>query len=477
MVCIMSVMTVCAGKKQLFNDAISRGVDAKGFYCIDNSKGEKVPMYDMRVYVARQNYHPEMGETDQKGRLIKLYFISDQDFDAYVHYALSKEKKDLKQLKSKGKVILFEVRRNFFGTIIGCQMSTLRDAQWTGSVVDGKIHGKGSGLIYDQSSREYIFFEGEFDNGCPVSKTVMRYHKSEPYDCDISIIQHKFREEKASAPTPKDYADNLPWSKYPQDAKDCLNKRLANVYAHASEWLEKTRLEALKVNMSNYKTFKYTKDVEEFYKVYTKLKYDPQHILQKAEEIQDFYDILEDMKMNINNVVGFSLLWKDCTPAEKKQIVDEGIAKSKKWQKQGTCGLSKFYTMAIADLSKKSKELGNRADALEKASREANERERKETEIANNMSWVKPDKEGSWEQVNGIFGVIEDEYKKYVLWNDKHMNGEYKSIYINMYTGKTLRPGPAYGFGTGVLFDNYNDAVAAAYVYLKTGYKRTVGGH
>jgi len=462
-----------AGKKQLFQDAISHGNRQTGFYCIDNRDGDRVSMADMRQYVAQQNYLAAEGESDDRGRVKRLYFIAPADYQCYVHYKLSPEGKDLRQLKSKGLACLYEPYVDWLGSVSSYAVRSHREALWTGNLKDGFIHGKGSGLIKD-SQEKYIYFEGEFDRGCPVAETTFKYYKNKwVRHSDVTFPTHGIKAYKADIPTPDLYLKEVKWKETDDVTRSCLLRRLETIYTQSVPMLEAERKRSLTVNAKNYQTFRQLKDVELFHQTYSALNYDPQQLLPKAEELIEFYDIVKDLRISPDYIYRNSWNYKDLSLEEKKQLVDEGIAKAKAWQKKSRCGLGQFYTMAIAELTKKSAEISRRKQAEDEYRRKAKAQQAQETQKANAMQWVRPDRETPWEQETTIFGNPDKgHYTRSVFWNAQHMNGEWRSITITkIETGSIV----AYNFGSGVSYGNYDDVLAAAYVYLKTGYVRTIG--
>lgn len=262
-----------------------------------------------------------------------------------------------------------------------------------------------------------------------MAETTFKYYKNKwVRHSDITFPTHGIKAYKADVPTPDLYLKEVKWKETDDVTRSCLLRRLEVIYALSVPMLEAENKRSLTVNAKNYQTFRQLKDVELFHQTYSTLNYDPQQLLPKAEELIEFYDIVKDLRINPNYIYRNNWNYKDVSLAEKKEIVDEGIAKAQQAQ---------------------------------------------ETQKANAMQWVRPDRETPWEQETTIFGNPDKgHYSRSISWNAQHMNGEWRSIIITkIETGSFV----GYNFGSGVSYGNYDDALAAAYVYLKTGYVRTVG--
>ena len=170
------IVSPCYGsKKKLFQQALSNGAPT-GFYLIDNKKGESIHITTMRKYVSKQGYVAVDGESDRSGRMLRLFFIKPDDYDKYILYSLGSEKKvGLGFQKNKGKVFLFqrEVKHSLWGwKEKRDSLAEPVEAEWTGKIADGYVHGKGSGII--KKKKGYTVFDGEFDHGLPVSATTVK---------------------------------------------------------------------------------------------------------------------------------------------------------------------------------------------------------------------------------------------------------------------------------------------------------------
>lgn len=490
LLCLLCVNPIFAGKKQMLKEAIRRGPSSTGFYCIENTKGEHIFMDAMRLQIVDKNHSKSYddpyyialeGEIDNNRWVNKLYFIEEKDYPAYVFCCLGDKGRDLNLLKRMGRVSLILDRIfNIFSSQREIYLSDFQDALWTGSVTDGYIHGKGAGLII---ADKYIYFEGEFDHGCQVSPIIVKYYERiEFYKmCSNGTIDpEKVQMHKFSVPTVKAFYDRFRDCKQQADKKSFEN-HLHKLYNSSAIKIEEARKEALTVNQSNYKSFEYPKtnpkELEYFTEYYQKLNYDPQNIIIKAQEVRDFYTILQGMKITVEDVkisFPYSLLYTNYSPSEKRGILKQRIELAKKWQAEGKCGLGKFYSSAINVMNETTHELNEIIDAGRKAQQEYEARIQRETEIANSTPWVEPDIERPWEQVMGIFSPEEGSYKRFLYWNSNHMGGEGKSITIYQEVESSYSLYRFLGSGK-VAYKNYRDAVAAAYVYLKTGYVRTIG--
>lgn len=247
--CIFIVSPCYASKKKLFEQAIKNGAP-NGLFIIDNTKKEHIKIWAMRKYVAKNGYVAVDGKSDIHWNLINLYFIRPENYTEYVIYALSSNKDlNLNQLKGEGKVFLpqRETKQSFWGWKSSKDyIAEPEVAQWSGSVVDGFINGRGSGIIKKGDNRNcHYFFEGEFKRGLPVSKTTIK-------KVHVYLSLGTYRDGTVDKPETIDF-DEIDGKKYIElkessgiEAKRAIDRHLANLQPDLPEKYIKYAKEVIK---------------------------------------------------------------------------------------------------------------------------------------------------------------------------------------------------------------------------------------
>lgn len=369
----MSMAFVVNAQEKLFKDAIKRGLTSNATYCVVNDKKKIVTLEEMESYARKMGYEVirsstvEIAKFGEKYTIIKeLEFIDkNQDQTDYIFCSLRSPNtsfrhiSSIKQLKAKGTAFCNYDHGQAINPIY---LERFDNVAWSGSVVNGLLHGKGIG--YCQKSRgpgpylkwESTFvnvcIEGTFSYGIPVGDVIL----TTVYKGAMNTVRRKVETK------PMTLVETV-GNELKNDSKfiEASNLLAKEQYNENAKIMEKAYQQALTVNETNYMNFKINNDLEKLVQVYKRAGYDPNGILPKFEEIANLHAVLDALKIHFRDhyygslpLIGFTwrndLYDKHKGPLDNaKRIVSEGKANSK-------CGFKTFYSQIEDEVNKKHKD-------------------------------------------------------------------------------------------------------------------------
>lgn len=288
---------------KMFNEALKRGPDSNGAYCIINSQNKVYRANAVAEYlsdrgyltgVSSEKYYSRFGDSIKI--LDKIPFFKPSDASKYEFSILGNEsgiKYD--QLKNTGTFFYPDViiEKGFITTVkVPKTFTEINDVLWSGDVVNGYLSGKGFGLA--QFNGDWGFFEAEFiAGGFPITNIDIRTYDSSKnkittvnkYDTQYAKVQSVIRSAapKASADLRKPMMEFFKNIGYAEDAREIKNE------------YSKT----LSLNYGGYDEFKKNKSLlENFIYIYDSLHYDPDGMLPKAKEMLEVYQILDALNIS-----------------------------------------------------------------------------------------------------------------------------------------------------------------------------------
>lgn len=390
-------------QEKLFKEALERGLNKNGTYCLENSKKKNISKADIRNYAKSQGYivgnisevrHIRFGDVNYI--VDKAEFIDPQYYPAYVFYSMPGSRIDFNSLKGKGSFYLPEQEKvykqssiPFVSVLSGTRTNFNRfdNAMWSGSVSNGMIDGKGIGFVIMPGGK-YVKFEGAFSQGFPASEVnVLTVTKA---DMNNAIVSEKeIQTSQYQAVSRKSFAQNA-------ETKDAelgkaIKEREKDMYQDDVARLEEIYNKVKPISISNYEKIPMDNFVSEFITLYQVSKYDPKNALPKAWEINDVYYVIEALRMQIRDryygYSAWSILtlfydWLDKEVKKDRELLANGLEKAQKGR-NSKYGFNTFFSQAADRLSKKKADFENKIskDMAEYNSMVDNEKaSRKQTE-------------------------------------------------------------------------------------------------
>ena len=447
-------------QEKLFNEAISRGLTANGFYCVENPKNKNVTLEEMRDYAKSRGYI--IGKAtekqiircgDSKYLIDKMEIIDPKDYSTYVFHSLAGSDFDFNRLKGKGAFFVPEEEKvyektqlSFISVLSGTRTKFNRydNALWTGNVSSGLLDGNGTGFVARQGGI-YIKFEGTFSKGFPT--TVINAQYVSKNDMSKAFVDNKeIKTTHYDAVSQRSFAQNVETTD--EILKQALNLRMEVLYEEDVSKLEAIYNKAKTISISNYENVPIDLFVVEFITLYQTAKYDPKGALPKAWELNDVFYVTDALKMKIRDQYygysAWSLLtmfydWLDKAENNDRKLLSTGIDKARKGKTDSKYGFKNFFSQAEDRLTKK------KADFEDKIS--------KDIAIYNKMV----DKEREKRR------QIEEELSKQINWEkSKYPSGELTSSLLSSHWWYDEPGEIRFKAGTDVV--NYN-----AYYYDRNG--------
>lgn len=164
---------------KLVKDAIARGKNSEGCYCVTNPKNKLVTVEQVVPYLTKEGYYT----TESNNKSVSIFgqkqIVLDQvcftDFAGYEKFAFDKFKGkkyqniSFSQLKPGGTFFYFVQVRD--GLIrYHEEFRRIENVKWSGEIVDGYINGKGVGIV--KIDNDWGVFEGDFFNGITTDNPV-----------------------------------------------------------------------------------------------------------------------------------------------------------------------------------------------------------------------------------------------------------------------------------------------------------------
>lgn len=178
---ILQLLLLCGtgfAQEKQFNEALSRGRSPRSFYCYTNDKGKGISLDKLEKYAKSKNYLIGEYTTKEIKRfgdwdtaVEKFYFLPASEYPAYVfEHANGNSNYKYENLKNGASYWYYNPYRGAF--------EKEPDAFWSGSFENGMISGKGVTFDYNIEKMEYFYYcEGEFQQGLPIGKTVIKRFK------------------------------------------------------------------------------------------------------------------------------------------------------------------------------------------------------------------------------------------------------------------------------------------------------------
>lgn len=366
-------------QKSYFDDALRRGLSENGTYLIENPDRGKLSDYELRQYAKQNGY--------RVGRVTKvrsksgspavvvgtLEFMKPENYDAFVYSCLSGAPASTMP-KAQGScyllprtervrprdVLPFSVEKK---ETKGHTLTRIENIFWTGSIVDGNIHGHGIGFLVRTDILEnslYYCFEGVFAHGFPVEDLAIKVIR-------LNLGRMQILDEKSIKylDTPKVDSDVLGEFATNSDerVKAAANFRLKENYDDAVKKLEESYNKAKTINKTNYSKFEKDYYPERFCDMFKTVA--SPNVLEKAEELRDFNNVIAGLNAQIvtkyyaqtsvlSQLFGaYKTDWDQKTVDYVESNIDKGIASCAKLKTSSKLGFKNFCVQTEQALKKK----------------------------------------------------------------------------------------------------------------------------
>ena len=261
---------------KLVNEAIARGKNSDGCYCVTNPKNKQIAVEQVFYYLCNHNYYltEAIEKPVSKYGQIQYAFskVCFTDYEGYKKFAFDKFKGDkyrnvsFRQLKEGG--TFFYTAQNTRGEF----MDTCRvdGVAWSGKMVDGLLDGKGIGIY--PSGKAYIIFEGDFIAGIPLAQI-----KATRTDKEVIILGgYRMGDNGKDQPEERKRLVFSSWSKVSSPKlKQALLHNIRLYYRDDCSEIQDAYNKALVLNTVTYKRYDleikrsfYTSNTKKTYKLY-----------------------------------------------------------------------------------------------------------------------------------------------------------------------------------------------------------------
>lgn len=314
---ILLVVSCAVGFAQasLYKKAIKKGPNSYGLYRIDNSKKTGVSLESMQKYLIKEgyvvgNYTWEQAKVFGDAMIIvkEMDFFKAKDVPAYVFACLKETNVNPDQLKGNGTAFLATRRevlrkewldRNklFAGEWVNeIFYERIDNIQWTGTIKDGFINGKGGGIC--KKGKDYVCIEGSFSNGLPMEDCVVK--RIEINGGNYAIIDGLKIQRSQTLPVDLSAILEKDNQKDPIFAQ-AVNLQRFSWYHEGVEQIKSIQQYVLGLDYDKSTiNDEYKKIVNSFIGAYNKYNYDPENIMPIAEEYQGIFNMF-DCKNLMNN--------------------------------------------------------------------------------------------------------------------------------------------------------------------------------
>lgn len=361
-------------QEKYFREALKRGQSENGTYLLENPKRASLTAYDLRQYAKQNGFLVgRVTRVDSKSGspavvVGTLEFMKPENYDAFVYSCLSgspastmPQAKGIcyllprtERVKKRNGLSISVVKRNTHGHTL----TRIEDIMWTGSIVDGNIHGRGIGFFVQDD--KYFCFEGNFAHGFPIEDMTLKGIRLNKDKMDI------LEEENIKyLDTPKVDSDVLGEFATNSDErlKAAAKFRLMENYDDAVKKLEESYNKAKTINKTNYSKFKKDYYPERFCDMFKTVA--SQNVLEKAEELRDFNNVIAGLNAPIlvkcydeTSVLSqlFGALktkWDQKTVDYVESKIDKGIASCAKLKTSSKFGFKNFCMQTEQALKKK----------------------------------------------------------------------------------------------------------------------------
>ena len=454
---LFSIPTI-AGNKDLVNQAIQRGMTERGTYQIVKTN-KKVKIDGLRKFLANNQY-AVVDWRDDNGYLNTLDFVPKDEFYLYVYHLLSGS--NPKNLKNKGRVSPIFDRKSGTSWIERWHVfGDLEDCYWTGEVQNGYVHGQGSGIVKFQNYY-YLFFSGTYCKGIPISEITQKTYcfNKEYIDYFDARVKNATINEYEKKPKPNSI--QIYNSHINEETKKQIQEAYPEIYKTDVALVEAEYQKALTLDISDYKNFEYKKIFGDkglafkFKDAFNSnnYNYDPKKIRGKVAGLVDLYTMLDGASMNVkdrNIHQGQKIYYKKCM-----KLAEDNYSNNE-------FGLMHFYRQLYKILnddfaSLEYHERENRNNKAKQMERES--KIKPKYRVLEEYSGYRLSQQKPFKTVVKRWSIIFDDIKKTVMI-DSHVDG-----YARYYS--CTKP-------IAITYKTFDDAVAAAYIYLTTGEIRQLG--
>lgn len=450
LIALISLQINGMAQQKLFDEAISKGRQANGFYRIVNKKKKDVSVNGLKSYCKRNGYligDYNCIDYQRFGSYVTVLdyfeFIDVSEYPKYVFNSMNDSNTGYSSLKTKGTVFIQEKDN---------KITTYNGVLWSGNVKNGFIDGKGVGFLQSSTPLgNYVLFSGTFNCGFPsFHATVKKLNVKDEDDMsissgdiDISYYGAIPLEKLAEYANAGNSTFKSALQARLQDTNDySANAQLVNQY-HNNALGQYTKIKELETTWLNLK------------KVYETSKYDPQGILPKIRELIDIINVktaLNDRQIKdvfITHELLFIEVWNDKYEQQKKEQINKALESVNRGKAERNYKYRDFFSRSASEIEKMKSEfwaMRNRAVEIWNSHRAAEERQRAEIhakterQMAANEHNIGDIKRPSGELIKTIFssGYGWRYEEKGIIYDKKRMEVASYNIYYDDRYGREL---------------------------------------
>lgn len=183
---ILSILSLSAtAQSKFFKDALEKGRQRSKYYKLVNNGTKMLDSSKLKEYCQKNDYLWGSYDTKSIARFGSedytvswFEFLPKSEYSAYFVENVNRSittPVDITTLTNKGTAFLF-VEENYQ------QLKRFDNMKWSGQIVNGRVHGQGTGFYAKEDGTYAIIFNGTFDNGLPITKIEVRIYSMEtPY--------------------------------------------------------------------------------------------------------------------------------------------------------------------------------------------------------------------------------------------------------------------------------------------------------
>lgn len=159
-----------SGQEKMFTAALKKGREHGEFYKAENTRDQVLEKEAFDTYARQHDYLIGDCETKRISRfgssvsiVSEYYFLPKNEYDCYLYERFGFAAVPFSALNKKGKAIIYETKaaRPTF--------NEYSNIYWNGSLVDGRLDGKGIGFAH--IGDRCLVFDATFEKGFPVGRT------------------------------------------------------------------------------------------------------------------------------------------------------------------------------------------------------------------------------------------------------------------------------------------------------------------
>lgn len=394
LIALISLQINGMAQQKLFDEAISKGRQANGFYRIVNKKKKDVSVNGLKSYCKRNGYligDYNCIDYQRFGSYVTVLdyfeFIDVSEYPKYVFNSMNGSNTGYSSLKTKGTVFIQEKDN---------KITTYNGVLWSGNVKNGFIDGKGVGFLQSSTPLgNYVLFSGTFNCGFPSSQVTVKKLNVKDED-DMSVSSGDVNTSYYSAIPPEKLSEfaNAGNSTFKsalqarlQDTNDySANAQLVNQY-HNNALGQYTKVKELETTWLNLK------------KVYEASKNDPQGILPKIRELIDIINVktaLNDRQIKDEFITYDRFLWvseevwNSKYEQQKKEQINKALESVNRGKAERNYKYRDFFLKSAPEIEKMKSEfwtMRNRAVEIWNNHVAKEQREKEENNVASEKRW------------------------------------------------------------------------------------------